>query len=494
MEWIDLLQQDWAFRALLASIMVGISCGILGAFIVLRNMSLVGDALSHAILPGVVFAFVLFGGYSVWGFFLGSVAAGLLAALLITWIQNNIQTRNDAAIGIVFTAMFSIGVIGISHLSRNEGAHIDLKDFLFGNVLGVSDQDLVLSFLVLLVVVAGIILFYRPLFITTFQSVVAKTMGIRVELVHYFLMLLLSFAVVSALQTVGVILVVAMLITPASTALLLSDRLKNVIFLSALIGIIAAIGGMVAAILFDTTPGPAIAIVATLMYLLAAIFAPEKGFFVRYWIRTKERWKVESEDVLKEAYSLQLKEELTLESLGEKLGWNKGKLNRFIQQLKQQDLIQKSEFQLTSKGRKKAEKLVRAHRLWETYLVNKMGMDASQIHEEAERLEHHLTEEILSEVDEVLDFPSLDPHGSPIPDKIHFLAEEVKREVPKDFEVIDEQQSSKISSQLWKLGVGPNSRWKRAYRMGQEVHLEDRTGKEIRIPFGLASLIEVRSV
>ena len=91
MEWIDLLQQDWAFRALLASIMVGISCGILGAFIVLRNMSLVGDALSHAILPGVVFAFVLFGGYSVWGFFLGSVAAGLLAALLITWIQNNIQ-------------------------------------------------------------------------------------------------------------------------------------------------------------------------------------------------------------------------------------------------------------------------------------------------------------------------------------------------------------------------------------------------------------------
>ena len=143
-EILDILQQEWAVRALIASSMVGLMCGVLGCFIVLRNMSLIGDALSHAILPGVVFAFMIVG-YSALAFFVGSVTAGLATAFLITWIQHNVDTKNDAAVGIVFTAMFSIGVMGISWISRNEGVHLDLKDFLFGNVLGVSNQDLVLT-------------------------------------------------------------------------------------------------------------------------------------------------------------------------------------------------------------------------------------------------------------------------------------------------------------------------------------------------------------
>ncbi len=140
MDLWQIIQEPWALRALIASTMVGVTCGTLGAFIVLRNMSLIGDALSHAILPGVVVAFVLLG-YNTLGFFFGSVVAGLLSAMAITWIQQHIKTKNDAVVGIVFTAMFSIGVIGISAISRT-GVHLDLKDFLFGNVLGVSNQDL----------------------------------------------------------------------------------------------------------------------------------------------------------------------------------------------------------------------------------------------------------------------------------------------------------------------------------------------------------------
>ena len=143
MELWQILQESWAMRALIASTMVGITCGILGAFIVLRNMSLIGDALSHSILPGVVIAFVILG-YNTFGFFIGSVIAGLLSAVAITWIQQNIKTKNDAVIGIVFTAMFSIGVIGISSISRT-GVHLDLKDFLFGNVLGVGNEDLYMT-------------------------------------------------------------------------------------------------------------------------------------------------------------------------------------------------------------------------------------------------------------------------------------------------------------------------------------------------------------
>ncbi|MDX1666989.1 MAG: metal ABC transporter permease, partial [Saprospiraceae bacterium] len=227
-ELIEVFQYEWAQRALLASAMVGVMCGVLGCFIVLRNMSLIGDALAHAILPGVVFAFMIVG-YSALGFFVGSVIAGLIAAVGITWIQHNVRTKNDAAIGIVFTAMFSVGVMGISWISRNEGVHLDLKDFLFGNVLGVANQDLYLTALVTVYVLVSVVVFYRYLFISTFQPVVAQTMGISVKMIHYFLMLLLSFAVVASLQTVGVILVVAMLITPASTALLLASRLYKVI-------------------------------------------------------------------------------------------------------------------------------------------------------------------------------------------------------------------------------------------------------------------------
>jgi ABC-type Mn2+/Zn2+ transport system permease subunit len=273
-----ILDNAWAIRALLASTMVGVMCGVLGCFIVLRNMSLIGDALSHAILPGVVFAFMIVG-YSTIGFFVGSVLAGLISAVLITWIQQKIKTKNDAAIGIVFTAMFSIGIMGISWISRKKGVHLDLKDFLFGNILGVSDTDLWLTFGVTVYVILSVILFYRYLLITTFQPVIAQTMGISTATVHYFLMLLLSFAVVASLQTVGVILVVAMLITPASTALLLSKKLKTVILLAGLIGMFSAIIGLIVAIQFQTTPGPAMTVVATLIYIFVALFSSQKFFW-----------------------------------------------------------------------------------------------------------------------------------------------------------------------------------------------------------------------
>ena len=138
--------------------------------------------------------------------------------------------KNDAAIGIVFTSMFAIGVMGISKISQR-GVHLDLQDFLFGNVLGISNIDIWLTFLVMLLVVSCISIFYRYFFITSFQETIAKTMGINIKLVHYFLMILLSFAVVSALRIVGVILVVSMLITPAASALLLAVRLKNVLII-----------------------------------------------------------------------------------------------------------------------------------------------------------------------------------------------------------------------------------------------------------------------
>ena len=281
MEILEILQYEWAIRALIASSMIGVMCGILGVFIVLRNMSLIGDALSHAVLPCVVLGFVV-AGYSVLGFFAGAVFAGIVTAILITWLQRNVPIKNDAAMGIVFTAMFSIGVMWISRISRQDGVHLDLKDFLFGNALGVSNEDLYLTGAITIFVILSVIVFYRYLFATTFQVVIAQTLGIPVKAVYYFLMLLLSLAIVASLKAVGVILVVSMLIAPAATALLLSDRLQKVVVLSAFIGLFSAIIGLLLAIKLETTPGPAMAVTGTMFFLLAVFFSPKKGLLFKY--------------------------------------------------------------------------------------------------------------------------------------------------------------------------------------------------------------------
>lgn len=488
----DILQQEWAIRALIASSLVGIMCGVLGSFIVLRNMSLVGDALAHAILPGVVFAFMLVG-YSALGFFTGAVIAGLLTAVGITWIQHNVGTKNDAAIGIVFTAMFSIGVMGISWISRNEGVHLDLKDFLFGNVLGVANSDLYLTAGVTVYVVLSVIVFYRYLFVSTFQAVIAETMGIPVGMIHYFLMLLLSFSVVASLQTVGVILVVAMLITPASTALLLSNRLPVVIGLSAVIGLFAAVLGLLLAIVFDTTPGPAIAVTATLFYVVAVFFAPEKGLVFRFFRNRKLKHRIKLEDGLKEAYRLQQLGELTVDTLAGKLGTTPSSLQQIVQILRTKGLLEKGDLKLTSIGVGEAEKLVRAHRLWETYLVTKIGLNNEQIHEEAERYEHLLPEALLDAVDQELGFPSTDPHGSPIPAKQGDPNFPLIRLGERQLGRIAEHQASQyVMTQLWRLGLVPGASFLIQQKDKKEFLLK-LDEKEIHLPIALARQINVET-
>jgi ABC-type Mn2+/Zn2+ transport system permease subunit/Mn-dependent DtxR family transcriptional regulator len=456
-EWLQIFEYSWAQRAIIASCLVGTMGGLLGSFIVLRNMSLIGDALAHAILPGVVFAFILVG-YSTIGFFAGSVIAGLLTAVVITWIQQNVSTKNDAAIGIVFTAMFSIGVMGISYISRNEGVHLDLKDFLFGNVLGVSDDDLMLTGMITILVIGLLIIYFRPLFVTTFQPIIAQTMGISVSKIHYLLMLLLSFSVVASLQTVGVILVVAMLITPSSTALLLSNRLKIVVLLSAFFGLLAAVGGLLAAIAFETTPGPAMAVVATMFYVVAIFFSPKKGLIFQQIRKYQFKQKILMEDGLKTSYRLAMNQSLTKGHFQENMNLSDASFARLTKQLQNKGYLTYPPLSLTDKGKKAASQLVRAHRLWETYLVDKVGIAAEHIHDHAEKYEHVLSEEMVNAVDKELGYPHHDPHGSPIPADPDGMTVPLK-DLPEymDARIATVQINEHISAVLWELGILPHS-------------------------------------
>lgn len=269
----EVIQYGFFQKALLTGVAVGIVCGVIGCFIVLRGLALMGDAISHAILPGVAISYML--GIN---FFVGAAIVGLLAALGIGFINRNSIVKNDAAIGIVFSLFFAVGVLLIAKAKTA----IDLTQILFGNVLTVSDTDRTMTLIIGGLVLLLVFVFYKELVLTSFDPVMAEASGMKVGLIHYLLMLMLTLVTVVSLQTVGVILVVSLLITPASTAYLLTDRMSTMIVLSAAIGAISVIVGLFFSFSFNLSSGPSIVVVATAIFILAFIFAPRRGLIAKY--------------------------------------------------------------------------------------------------------------------------------------------------------------------------------------------------------------------
>ena len=273
-----LTEYDFLQKALVTSVMVGIICGVIGCFIILRGMSLMGDAISHAVLPGVAISYLL--GIN---FFIGAVATGLLTALGIGFVSQNSRIKNDTAIGILFTSAFALGIILISFLRSSS----DLYHILFGNVLAVRPSDMWMTLAIGLLVLAAIFLFYKELLVTSFDPTMAAAYGLSTRLIHYLLMTMLTLVTVASLQTVGIILVVAMLITPAATAYLLTNRLSRMIFLSAGLGTISSVIGLYFSFTYNLSSGASIVLVATALFALVFIFSPRHGL-LRKWKSTKK--------------------------------------------------------------------------------------------------------------------------------------------------------------------------------------------------------------
>lgn len=271
-------QYDFLQKALITSVMVGIICGVIGCFIILRGMSLMGDAISHAVLPGVAISYLL--GIN---FFIGAVVTGLLTALGIGFVSQNSRIKNDTAIGILFTSAFALGIILISFLRSSS----DLYHILFGNVLAVRPSDMWMTLAIGLIVLAAIFLFYKELLVTSFDPTMAAAYGLSTRLIHYLLMTMLTLVTVASLQTVGIILVVAMLITPAATAYLLTNRLSRMIFLSAGLGTISSIIGLYFSFTYNLSSGASIVLVATALFALVFIFSPRHGL-LRKWKSAKK--------------------------------------------------------------------------------------------------------------------------------------------------------------------------------------------------------------
>ncbi|MEG0809857.1 MAG: metal ABC transporter permease [Carnobacterium sp.] len=256
-------------NALVTAVVIGVVSGAVGCFIILRGMSLMGDAISHAVLPGVAISYIL--GIN---FFVGAIIFGLLSSIIITFIKNNSIIKGDTAIGITFSSFLALGVIliGIANSST------DLFHILFGNILAVQDIDKWLTIGVSIAVLVVIVLFFKELLITSFDPLMAKATGIKVNFYHYLLMVLLTLVSVTAMQSVGTILIVAMLITPAATAYLYTNSLRKMIILSSSLGAVSSVLGLFIGYSFNIAVGSSIVITSAIIFAISFLVSPKQNF------------------------------------------------------------------------------------------------------------------------------------------------------------------------------------------------------------------------
>lgn len=256
-------------RGLLAALMVGVLCAVIGCYVVLRSMAFLGDAMAHAVLPGVAIAYLLNGNLT-----LGALAAAVVVALGIGFISRQGAVKEDTAIGILFSAALSLGIVLISSIRTYA---VDLSHILFGNVLGVSSEDVWLTAVLGAAILLITFLAYKPFLLISFDPVLAATLRLRVELFRNLLLVLLALTIVVSMQTVGVGLAAAMLVTPGATAYLLTRRLPVMMAVSAGLGAAASLVGLYASYYLNVASGAAIVLTATLFFLLVFLVAPRRG-------------------------------------------------------------------------------------------------------------------------------------------------------------------------------------------------------------------------
>jgi len=266
---LEPLRYDFFLRALLASSLVGLICAVVGTYVVLKGISFIGDGISHAAFPGIVAAFILQGPYYV-----GAAVAAVSTALAIGFVSRRGFLRMDTAIGVLFAGTFALGVFMFSLI---QGYVADLFSFLFGNVLAISPTDLVALVVLGSLVLGAVALLWKELLYATFDPLGAQASGIRVGLLEYVFLSIVALAIVVSLQAVGIILVVAMLVTPAATAQLLTSRFGSMMRIAVAIGIGSAVAGLYVSYWLDVASGATIVLTETAVFFAALTLGPSTG-------------------------------------------------------------------------------------------------------------------------------------------------------------------------------------------------------------------------
>lgn len=408
--------------------MTNVACALLGCYLVLRRMSLLGDALSHAVLPGLVVAFVLAGSMNLLYLFAGAMLVGLATTFLTQLLHRHGGVPADASMGVVFTSLFALGVILIKRYG--EGVHLDADcvfngtlDFITLTTVTVLGYEVPRTFAtiapVLLTNLLLIQLLWKELKISSFDPALATTMGLRSNLLHYVLMALVAVTTVASFEAVGSILVIAMLIVPGATAHLLTDRLSRMMWIASAVGVAAAVFGYAGAVYFDASTAGMMTVVVGLFYAAAVLLAPRYGVLSAIWRQLSGTLRILREDLLAMLYRLdELAGERRLGPREATLAIGGGWLATVaLWSLERGGSVERAGggLRLTEPGRRRAAQLIRSHRLWEAYLVEHLGLPLDHVHHPAERMEHFIGEELRQKILADLSAADIDPHGRDIP-------------------------------------------------------------------------------
>lgn len=396
---------------LFGSLLIGATGGMLGTFAVLRRRSLMGDALAHAALPGVALAFLLTGSKSLPVLITGASITGVIGVLIIQFIVNNTRIKADAALGIVLSVFFGGGIVLLTHIQRSAvGNQSGLDKFLFGQAAAMVHDDIVVMSIMSVAIIVVVLLFYKEFKALIFDPQFLQSLGISVRRVDLILMALIVLTVMVGLQAVGVVLIAAMLITPAVAARFWTVRLHRLVLLSALIGGLAGASGTFLSSQAPRVPtGPVMVLMATGFFVLSAIFGPQRGLLQRFRRQRDNELRERRHHVLRAVIELREASQqatgFSVAAIATELGWEPARMRREARRMVRATLAQldNDQVRLTEKGTAEGTFIVKSHRLWEHYLVYRDILAADHVDRPADEVEHLLTPELILRLEEILE-------------------------------------------------------------------------------------------
>ena len=414
-----------AQNVLLGASLLGLIGGVLGVYALLRRQSLIGDALAHTALPGVCLGYLLTASKEPGPLLFGAMAAGLLGSLFILGVVRSSRVSEDSAIGIVLSVFFGLGIVLLTYIQQlPHGNQSGLDKFLFGQAATLLPRDIVIMATLGGAAMLVVLLLYKELKVLTFDRDFTASLGLPIRGLEIVLTLLVVVVVVVGLQTVGVVLIVATLVTPAAAARQWTDRFGRMLLLSGAIGAGAGgAGALVSASIEKVPTGPTIVLLSSTVLFVSLLAAPGRGL-VWAWVRDRRvARRIRRENLLKDLYRWgerhgdDWRTEVPWPALMGERGRSGGVMHRVRSEAVRRGWVEASDrgARLTRPGIGAARAIVRRHRLWELYLTQRLELPGDHVHRDAEAMEHVLDDALVERIDELLGRPTVDPHGQAIP-------------------------------------------------------------------------------
>jgi manganese/zinc/iron transport system permease protein len=412
-------------RVLIGSALFAAGSALVGTFALLRRRALVGDAISHAVLPGICVAYLVQGSKEPLGLLVGAFITGALSLAAVDYLARRTRIREDAALALVLSVAFGIGIVLLSGIQQSgSGTQSGLDRFLFGKAAALTDADLYTFGALAVVLTLAVVLLRKEFTLLAFDPIQARVLGLPTRALEAVLSGLIVLAVVLGVQAVGVVLMAGMLFAPAAAARYWSHRVGSILILAAIFGMLSGVGGTYLSLTAAGMPtGPWMIVSIAAIVLLSMALAPERGLLPRAYARYRRQRTMNEENILKTLYLLNETSPEHASAFAEAdLRQRNAPLARIrmqwaLHRLQHRQHITRhgTGWQLTDAGALRARRLVRLHRLWEVYLTQRLRLAPDHVHDDAETIEHLLTPELELELARILDRPKADPHNRAIP-------------------------------------------------------------------------------